>query len=119
MDRTTIHGVRKSQIKLSDYTFTFKADACREGGAGGAQRSARALSPWDSQGIFVREGEMRRNAFPLASPSPFAGWSPVEGPLGLLEQSALPVWSHSSEMPGPATWVQPPWACPHTGRAQL
>ena len=86
------------------------------GGAGGAQRSARALSLWDSRSIFVREGE---NAFPLASPSPFAGWSPVEGPLGLLEQSALPVWSHSSEMPGPSTWVQPPWACPHTMRAQL
>ena len=31
MDRTTIHGVRKSQIQLSDYTFTCKADACREG----------------------------------------------------------------------------------------
>ena len=110
-----VHGVRKSQTQLSDYTFTFKADACREG----ALAVLSALSLWDSRSTFVREGEMRGNAFPLASPSPFAGWSPVEGPLGFLEQSALPVWSHSSEMPGPSTWVQPPWACPHIVRAQL
>lgn len=46
----------------------------------------RALFPLGFPAIFVREGE---NAFPLASPSTFAGGHRWRAPLGLLKAISL------------------------------
>ena len=57
----------------------------------------------------------------LSSPFPITlCWVVTMGArLGSASTSALPGWSHSSEMPGPSMWDPPPGAGPHTMNAKL